>query len=227
MMMSQAMIVYAKDVAIERRSRELLFTMVSFSLLVTLVFALSFFIDSDTARSYAPGVLWVVVLFGGTLGLQRLFETERENNCLAGLLLSPIDPRSIYVGKSLFLLSFLLMMELVTVPLAFLFFDLFEFVNVTQLFAITLTLLLGSVGFVLVGTLFAASLMNMRLREVMLPVVVYPLVTPVLIAGVQATRALLSDATLADVSGWLMFLGAFDLIYLGLCLWLFPALVRE
>ena len=115
--------IYRKDLAIERRSRETLFTVLSFGLLATLVFSLSFFIENDVSGAYAPGVIWIVVLFASTLGLQQLFDAERENDCFGGLLLAPIDLRGVYLGKLLVQLTFSGLMELCTVPLIFLFFS--------------------------------------------------------------------------------------------------------
>lgn len=226
-MLTDAWLIFRKDLTIERRSREVMFTVLSFGVLATLVFALSFFIDSDTSKAYGPGILWVVVLFAGTLGLQRLFEPERENDCLAGLLLSPADPRGLYAGKVMVQLAFAGLMELICVPLIFLFFDLFELVDLQRAGLIALILALGTIGFALIGTLFAAMLLNTRLKEVLLPVIVYPLVTPVLIAGVQSTRALLSGEEIAEVMGWIALLGAFDLIYCAVALLIFPLMVRQ
>lgn len=225
-MIHDAILVFRKDLAIERRSREALFTVVVFALLATLVFALSFVISRDTSGAYGPGVIWVTVLFAGTLGLQRLFEPERENDCMAGLLLTPADPRGIYLGKLTIQLGFMGVMELLTIPAIFLFFDLFELLDGPRALWFVALCILGTLGFAIVGTLFAAMLLNTRLREVMLPIIVYPLVTPVLIAGVQATRALFLVPG-ADVGGWLALVGAFDLIYLALAMVIFPHMVRE
>lgn len=226
-MIKQAWLITKKDITIERRSREVLFTVIWFSLLSVLMFALSFMIDNDTAKSYGPGIIWVTVLFAGTLGLQRLFEPERENDCLAGLLLSPLDPRALYVGKLSVQLGFMFIMELITVPCIFLFFDLFQLLDAGRGATFIALLILGTIGFALVGTLFAAMLLNSRLREVLLPIIVYPIVTPVLISGVQATRELLHGSSGADVGGWVSLLLAFDLIYLAIALIIFPMMVRE
>ncbi len=219
-----AMLVYRKDIAIERRSKETLFTVLSFGLLATLVFALSFFIENDVSGAYAPGVIWTVVLFASTLGLQRLFESERENDCFGGLLLAPIDLKGVYVGKLLVQLTFSGLMEACTIPLVFLFFDLFPFMDAGRLWTLLLLLALGTLGFAIIGTLFAAMLLSTRLREVLLPIVVYPLVTPVLIAGVQGTRLLFAGTE--SVSHWITLIGAFDLIYLGIALAIFPKMLR-
>jgi len=226
-MLRDAWLVFQKDLTIERRSREVLFTVITFSVLSAVIFALSFYMDEDTAKAYGPGVIWVTVLFAGTLGLQRLFESERENDCMAGLLLSPADPRGIYLGKVLVQLWFSGWMLVITVPVIFLFFDLFRVMDANRAALLVLILILGTVGFALLGTLFAAMLLNMRLKDVLLPVIVYPLVTPVLIAGVQSTRALLRGEGLESVSGWLTLLAAFNLIYAAVSLVLFPLMVRE
>ena len=223
--MSVAKLVYRKDLAIERRSRETLFTVLSFGLLATLVFSLSFFIENDVSGAYAPGVIWIVVLFASTLGLQRLFDAERENDCFGGLLLAPIDLRGVYLGKLLVQLTFSGLMELCTVPLIFLFFDLFSLIDGMRFLTLVLLLVLGTIGFALIGTLFAAMLLSTRLRDVLLPIVVYPLVTPVLIAGVQGTRALFTGVE--EVTHWVSLIAAFDLIYLGVALAIFPKMLRE
>ncbi len=226
-MLHDALLVLRKDLLIERRSKELLFTVIAFGLLATLVFALSFYIDKRSTVAFSPGVIWVVVLFSGTLGLQRLFAPENENDCMSGLLLSPADPRGIYLGKVMVQLVFSGAMELVTVPLIFLFFDLFPLVDPAKALVIVALLLLGTLGIAIVGALFAAMLLSARLREVLLPAVIYPLVTPVLISGVQATRELLAGAAPGDVTGWIALIAAFDLIYLAMALVLFPMMVRE
>ena len=143
-MLHDALLVLRKDLLIERRSKELLFTVIAFGLLATLVFALSFYIDKRSTVAFSPGVIWVVVLFSGTLGLQRLFAPENENDCMSGLLLSPADPRGIYLGKVMVQLVFSGAMELVTVPLIFLFFDLFPLVDPAKALVIVALLLLGT-----------------------------------------------------------------------------------
>ena len=226
-MLRDALLVFRKDIAIERRSRESLFTMLTFAMLSTVVFALGFYIDDDRARAYGPGILWVVVLFSGTLGLQRLFDAERENDCLAGLLLSPADPRGLFLGKVMVQLVFTGIMEALTIPLIFLFFGLFELATPEGIATIALIVVLGTIGFAFIGTLFAATLLSTRLREVLLPIVVYPLASPVFIAGVQSTRGLLTGETPGDVAHWMMLMLAFDLIYAGLCVAIFPVLIRD
>ena len=226
-MLRDAWRIALKDLRIEQRTREALFTVVLFGLLAVVVFALSFTIERDTSRAYGPGVIWVTVLFAGTLGLQRLFAPEQENDCLGGLLLSPASARGLYLGKLAVQILFMAVMEIVTIPTAFLFFDLFEYTDAAGLGLVAALLVLGTVGFAIVGTLFAAMLLHNRLRDVMLPIIVYPLVTPVLIAGVQATRSLFMGEPHQAALGWMALVGAFDLIYLAVSLAIFPYMARE
>jgi heme exporter protein B len=153
-----------------------------------------------------------------------LFDAERENDCFGGLLLAPIDLRGVYLGKLCVQLTFSGLMELCTIPLIFLFFDLFSLMDSARCITLLALLLLGTVGFAIIGTLFAAMLLSTRLRDVLLPIVVYPLVTPVIIAGVQGTRALFGGVEAA--THWVTLIGAFDLIYLGLALAIFPKMLR-
>jgi heme exporter protein B len=223
--LADAWTIFRKDLLIERRSRELFFSVVAFGVLAAVLFALSFYIDDDRTKAYTPGIIWVTVLYAGSLALGRLFDAERENDCLGGLLLSPADPRGLYLGKLMTLLVAMAVMEAVTLPLVMLFFDLFRLLDATTAALGFLALVLGTIGFALVGTLFAAMLLSSRLREILVPVIVFPLVTPVLIAGVQCTRALLEGHT--NVWNWISLLASFDLIYLAVALAIFPLMVRE
>lgn len=224
-MLRDALWLFRKDLRIERRSKELLFTVVAFAVIAVVLFALSFYLDDDRAKAYTPGILWVTVLFAGSLALGRLYEPERDNDCLGGLLLTAMDPRSLYLGKLLTLLWAMALMEVITVPLIVLFFDIGRVAPSGALGIVSLALALGTVGFAVVGNLFAAMLLSSRLREILVPVIVFPLVTPVLIAGVQCTRAVLGGDY--AISHWLWLLGAFDVIYLTVALALFPLMVRE
>ncbi len=225
-MMHTARIVFWKDLRAERRSRELTVSVLLFSALAVLIFAIGFYVDEETAQAYGPGIIWVIVLFSSTLALNRLFDAERENDCLAGLLLTPVDPRGIYLGKMFFHFFMSAGIALVTVPTICLFFDLFRYLSMSAWLWIAGALVLGLWGISMVGTLFGAMLLHTRLREVLLPIVVYPLITPVMIAGVQITRTLLVGGELADVSGWMYQLIAYDCLFFAGCLVLFPALMR-
>jgi heme exporter protein B len=225
-MIRSARTIFRKDLTIERRSTEITVSVLLFSALAVVIFAIGFYVDETNAQIYGPGVIWVVLLFASTLALNRLFDTERENDCLGGLLLTPADPRGLYLGKAVFHWLMTLGAAIVTVPAIFMFFDMFRLIGSDAALVLAASLVLGLSAFSLVGTLFAAMLLHTRLREVLLPIVVYPLVTPVLIAGVQITRELLSGAPVAEVMGWFYQLVAFDLFFLAGCLVLFPIMVR-
>ncbi len=225
-MMNIARIIFWKDLRTERRSRELTVSVLLFSALAVLIFAIGFYVDDKTAQTFGPGVIWVIVLFSSTLALNRLFDAERENDCLAGLLLTPADPQGIYLGKAAFHFFMSAGISLVTVPAICLFFDMFRHLSMVAGLWIALALFLGLLGISLVGTLFGAMLLHTRLRDVLLPIVVYPLITPVMIAGVQITRSLLAGGQAADVLGWIYQLVAYDCLFLAGCLVLFPVMMR-
>ena len=215
------LILLRKDVLVELRSREILFTMGVFALLLVVLFSFAFYTDVERARVYSPGILWITVLFAGTLGLNRLFERETTNGALDILLLCAAGPRTVFVAKALAHLLFTVVMVTLTLPLLVVFFHL-EVPHPGALFA---SLLAGMVGFCFVGTLFAAMLVGSRMREVLLPVVVYPLVVPVLIAGVKSASGLLAGDAGVEVQGWIQFMVGFDILFVVLSTWLFDRML--
>ncbi|GMV39710.1 MAG: hypothetical protein AMXMBFR64_14260 [Myxococcales bacterium] len=212
-----------KDLLVELRTKEVLLTMGLFAVLTVVIFSFAFYVDDDRARAYAPGILWVTVIFSGTLGLNRLFDREQENDCMSALMLSSAGPKAIFLAKSLGNLLFTLVMELLTVPLILLFFDL----SVDRPALLLLVLLAGTVGFCFVGTLFAAMLVRARMKEVLLPLVVYPVVVPVIIGGVKATSGILNGYPTDEVVEWARLLLAFDLVFVVLSVWLFERMWVE
>jgi len=182
-----AWLVVRKDVAVEVRSREVLFTTLFFALSCVAVFAVAFVREKPLPEA-AAGILWIAIAFSGTLALGRTFERERYSDTLRALMLSSAARPAIYVGKLLGILTLLVVTELLVVPLVALMFQ-------AQLFdhALLLALLLfsGTLGFTAVGTLFAAMLVRARSRDVLLPILLYPITIPVMIAGVRGTAGLL------------------------------------
>ncbi len=214
--------VLRKDLTIEFRSRDILYPMALFSFLLVVVFSFAFLSDRGKARDYGPGIVWVTVLFSATVGLNRLFDRERENGCLWSLLLAPVSAGAVFLAKVVGHLLFTGLMEALTLPLILLFFDL-AVVDVPVFLA---AIALGTVGVSLVGTLFSAMLMNARMKEVLLPLVTYPVLVPVVIAGVKVT-ALGVGAPLAEEPGpWLRFLVGFDMVFGVVTLLLFDRMVR-
>jgi heme exporter protein CcmB len=217
-------IVARKDLAIEARSRELLNTTVFFALSCVIIFAVSFVREKPLGDA-AAGILWVAIAFSGTLALGRTFERERYADTLRALLLAPSDRPAIYVGKLIGILALLVATEIVVVPLVALLFQapLFDFPLLLGALLIS-----GTLGFACVGTLFAAMLARARSRDVLLPILLYPVTIPVMIAGVRGTGALLEATPQLEMARlWIMLLISFDVVFLTLSLWTFEPVMTE
>ncbi|HIE39678.1 MAG TPA: hypothetical protein EYP77_11550 [Anaerolineae bacterium] len=214
--------IVAKDVAAELHTREILSAMLVFSLLALFVFSFALDLRGAVARAAAPGVLWATAAFAGTLGLSRSLSREQQTGCVDGLLLAPVDRSAIFFGKALGNLVFIVLVEVILLPL---FAALF---NVPLLQpGVLLVTGLGTVGYAAVGTLLAAIAVNTRAREVMLPVLLLPLAIPALIAAVRATGGLLEGGTLADVGGWVRLLVVYDLLIVAVSILTFGYVVEE
>ncbi len=222
--LSTAWLILSKDLKVELRTREVLLTMSLFAILVVVIFAFAFQLDVDGTRAVAPGLLWVTVVFSGNLGIARVMDKERENGAFQGLMLSPGGPIAVFIGKATGVFIFMLLMELLVIPLALLFIGIE--LPLAGLSLLVLALLLGSLGFALVGTLFGAMLADVRMREVLIPVVVYPVVVPLLVAGVKLTAHAFSPSIDSDTS-YLGLMVGFDLIYLALAPWVFARVLTE
>jgi heme exporter protein CcmB len=221
-----AWIVLRKDLTVEVRSREIAYTTLFFAVSSVLVFSVAFVKEGRAIGDAAAGILWVAIAFAGTLALGRTFERERQSETLRALLLAPADRPAIYVGKLVGIVALLVATELVIAPLvAFLF-------QASALFARPFwfagILLAGTIGYCAVGTLFAAMLVRARSRDVLLPVLLYPITIPVIIAGVRGTAVLLEpEPDLAMLRFWLMLLATFDAVFVTLALWTFGPLMTE
>jgi len=213
-----------KDLQIEIRTGEIVISTTLFGVLVTILGSLSFYLDPVMSIQVAPGVLWITITFSGLLAMSRSWARERDNDVIRALLLAPIPRAAIFLGKALGVLAFLTLVELVLVPLTGLFFHIDFGAKWKMLLAI---LALGSVGFVAAGTLFTALSVRTRARDLTLSVVVFPLVTPALLAAVVATRELLGNAPWSEIDAWLRILGAFALVFVAGGIALFDLLMRE
>ena len=200
-----------KDLQIEFRTKETLAALLLLGLLTLLVLSFAFDPTSELRVEAAPGALWVAVIFAGTLGLNRSFLAEGENDCLQGLLLCPVDRGTIYLAKTVGNFLFTMLAQVVIVPVFVFFFNLSASI---ALAGVVLSLGLGALGFAAVGTLFAAIAVRTRAREVMLPLLLLPLVVPLFIAGVKVTGRVLAGKPLADVAQWLNLMVGFDAIFL-------------
>jgi len=221
-------IVARKDLAIEARSRELLNTTMFFALSCVIVFSVSFVGEGGDGRALgeaAAGILWIAIAFSGTLALGRTFERERYGDTLRALLLAPGARPAVYVGKLVGVVCLLLATELILVPLVALLFQARLFEHPLLLAAL---LAFGTVGFGSVGTLFAAMLGRARSRDVLLPILLYPITIPVMIAGVRGTAALLAEDPQVDMARlWMMLLLSFDVVFVTLSLWTFESVMTE
>ena len=220
-----AWLVLRKDIAIEVRSWELVFTTVFFAVSCVLVFAVAFVVEGRAVSEVGAGILWVATAFAGTLALGRTFERERQTETLRALMLAPSDRPAIYVGKLLGILCLMAITESILVPLVALF---FQAPIASSLLMLVALLMAGSLGYAAVGTLFAAMLVRARSRDVMLPILLYPMTVPVMIAGVRGTAALFQTTPDEPVARfWLMMLVFFDVVFVTLALWTFEALMTE
>jgi heme exporter protein B len=223
--MRTAWLVMQKDLTIEIRSREIVSTTVFFALSCVLVSAFALVRDGRTVVDAAAGILWIAIAFSGTLALGRTFERERYTDTLRALMLAPADRPAIYVGKLLAIVSMIFATEALLVPLVALLFQAGLFAAPMLLGGILLT---GTLGFAAVGTLFAAMLVRARSRDVLLPVLLYPITIPVIIGGVRGTAALLGDPPdVAMAQFWIGLLLFFDVVFIVLSLWTFEPLMTE
>lgn len=220
----QALTLAAKDVRAELRSKDVLVSMLVFALLVlvTFNFAMNLQQTGEEASKQAAGALWVAIMLAAMLGFNHVFGREKEQETLDGLLLCPVDRGAIYLGKLLGALVFTAVMEAAILPIFAVFTNL-PVLNPGMLLA----MVMGTVGFVAVGTLFAAVAMNTRMREVVLPILLLPVAAPIVIAATSATSAGLSGKPLGDVLSALAVLAAFDAVYLTLCPLLFEYVAEE
>jgi len=210
-----------KDLAVERRSRELLTAMFVFALTVILVFSFSFELRVERVHEVAPGVLWVAITFAAMLGLGRSFVLERDQGCLDGLLLAPVERSAIFMGKMLGNLVFISVVEIVALPIYLALFDLpFR----PLLLAVVP---LGTVGYASVGTLFSAMAVHGRAREVLLPVLLFPVTIPLVIAAVKLTGGLFDAQPWGNIASWFHFLVAFDVIFITLAILAFDVVLEE
>jgi heme exporter protein B len=218
-------LIVRKDVTVEIRSREIAYTTLFFAVTCILVFAFALVTEGRAPEGTAQGILWVAIAFAGTLALGRTFERERYSETLRALLLAPAARSAVYVGKLLGIVTLLLATELVLIPLVALFFQARLLAHPWWLASIVLT---GTIGFASVGTLFAAMLVRAGSRDVLLPVLLYPITVPVIIAGVRGTAALLQpEIDEALVRFWLALLITFDAVFVTLALWTFEVLMTD
>jgi heme exporter protein B len=211
-----------KDLAAELRSRELLSAMLVFALLVIFIFNFALELDAKTRTSVTAGVLWVTFAFAGTLGLNRSMAMEKDRGCLDGLLLAPVDRSAIYFGKSIGNLIFMLIVEAVVLPV-------YSVLYNVNLFnpGLILVILLGSVGYVAVGTLLSSMAVQTRTRDILLPILLFPVIIPVFIAAVKASSGFLQGLPMDEIIPWLNLLIVYDVVFTAVSFMVFDYIVEE
>jgi heme exporter protein CcmB len=218
-------LVLRKDFTVEVRSLEIAYTTLFFAISCVLVFAFALVKDGRTVVDAAAGILWIAIAFSGTLALGRTFERERYTDTLRALMLAPADRPAIYVGKLVAIVAMMLAVQVLLVPLVALLFQAGLFAAPLLLGTILLS---GTLGFAAVGTLFAAMLVRARSRDVLLPVLLYPITIPVIIGGVRGTVALVGEPPdVAMAQFWIALLLFFDVVFVVLSLWTFEPLMTE
>jgi heme exporter protein B len=211
-----------KDLAAELRSRELLSAMLVFALLVILIFNFALELDVKTRATITSGVLWVTFAFAGTLGLNRSMAVEKDRGCLDGLLLAPVDRSAIYFGKVISNLAFMVIVEAIILPV-------YSILYNTSLLSLGLigVILLGSIGYVTVGTLLSSMAVQTRTRDVMLPILLFPVIVPVLVAAVKASSGFLQGLPMSEILPWLNLLAVYDVIFIAIAFMVFDYVVEE
>jgi heme exporter protein B len=211
-----------KDLAAELRSRELFSAMLVFSLLVILIFNFTLELDPKTRQTVTAGVLWVTFAFAGTLGLNRSMAMEKDRGCLDGLLLSPVDRSAIYFGKAIGNLIFMLIVEMIVLPV-------YSVLYSTNLLhpGLIMVIVLGSIGYTAVGTLLASMAVQTRTRDILLPILLFPLAVPVLIAAVKASAGFLDAVPYNEILPWLNILIVYDIIFIAVAFMVFDYIVEE
>ncbi len=214
--------IFWKDLLAERRTREILGTMLVFALTVILIFVFAFDLSVDMRTKAAPGVTWVTLCFAGTISLNRSMSLEKDREGFDGLLLAPVDRTAIYFGKALVNWVFLLITAIIVVPIYALF-------NNINLFSAGFAgvILLGTLGYILTGTLLSALSLQLRTRDMLLPVLLFPVIIPLLLAVVRASTILLQGGMQGELSTWLLILVGYDMLFAAVGLLVFDKIIEE
>jgi len=211
-----------KDILLEIRTKEIVTSVLVFALLVLLIFNFAIEPTPQTVALVAPGALWVAFTFAGLLGLNRSFVLERDKRSLEGLMLCPVSRDVIFFGKMLGTFLFMLVVEVLMFPIFGVLFNLPLFMPEVALVAFLATL-----GFVAVGTVFSAMAVNTRSRDIMLPLLFFPVVVPVIIAAVEASAVVIRGESWGDMNRWLQLIAVFDVIFLVVASFTFQFVLEE
>lgn len=214
--------IFWKDLLAERRTREILGTMLVFALTVILIFVFAFDLSVDMRSKAAPGVIWVTLCFAGTISLNRSMSLEKDREGFDGLLLAPVDRIAIYIGKALVNWVFMLITAVIIVPV----YAVFNNLNL-YLAGFVWVILLGTLGYILTGTLLSTLALQLRARDMLLPVLLFPVLIPLLLAVVRASTILLQGGAQGELSTWLMILVGYDLLFMAVGIMVFDKIIEE
>lgn len=208
-----ALAIAAKDIYSEWKTKQIVTTMLIFSALVIVTFSFAFDPSNDLLNALIPGMIWVITVFAAILGLNRSFVSEQTDDHIHGFIVAPIDPASVFLGKFLANFIFVLIVQIISIPLLFILFD-FRVLTLQTIPYLIGVILLGTFGFICAGTLLAALSANSKSSEMLLPILLFPLATPIIIASVQATRIVLLDFdSLQNAVSWMQLATVYDLIF--------------
>lgn len=211
-LLKPALYIAGKDIYSEWKTKQTVTTMLIFSALVIVTFSFAFDPSNESVNTLIPGMIWIITIFASILGLNRSFVTEQMDDRIYGYIVAPIDPASVFLGKFMANLFFVLIVQVVSIPLLFLLFDMRIATSKSIPFLIGV-LLLGTFGFICAGTLLAALAANSKSSEMLLPILLFPLSTPVLIASVQATKIVLLDyENINNAIAWMRLTSVYDII---------------
>ncbi len=216
--------VFRKDLLIELRTKDSLNAMLFFGIVVLVIFNFALESTRDSIRAAVPGVLWVSFVFSGTLGLNRMFASEKENSCLQGLLMVPMDRGVIYLGKTMAAAVFMLIAEAVIFICSLIFFNLTVWSEIPYL---VLVFFVGTLGFTAVGTILSAISVNTRMREVLLPLILFPVVLPILVNAVEATNIILNTVDYRALKLPLTIMSTFTIVFGTLSYLLFDFVLED
>ena len=222
--MNKVWAIVKKDIVTELRTKELFSSMLLFALLIIVVFNFAFGFSVEILNLAAPAMLWIAFTFSGILGLSRSFALEKEGNAITGMLLTPTDRSIIYAGKMISNTIFVFIVGILTVLMFILFFN---YAFTATLIPLIPVIFLGSVGFVSVGTLFSAMAINTKLREVLLPILLFPIIIPVIVSAVKLSGAVLDGNSIYTASSSLKLLVSFDIIFVTACAVTFEYVIDE
>lgn len=211
-----------KDLLLELRSRESLMTMFFFGILLLFVFNFAFDLTPDVIVRMTPALLWLAFLFTGTLGLAQLFQAERSNHCLDALLISPLDRGALFLAKTCFNLVLMVAVEIVVMPLFWILFNMSGWHLLPLLFLVSV---LGTVGFCVLGTMLSAITLRARARELLLPLILFPLMVPVILATIRCMENIMTTGGIGSAVPWLRLLLGFDVIFVTVGILIFDWII--